>query len=144
MPPANKQDPQAAFRFRVEIEGIPVAGFSEASGLGVEITPIDYREGNEDIVMRKIPGLRKYANITLKRGLTDSLDLWNWIRSVGLGEPDRRNGAIILLNQKGEPVLRFRFRNGWPCKWEASPLSAKNNEVAIETLEICHEGLEVE
>ena len=143
MPLPIRHDPHGAFCFRVEIEGIAVANFAEAAGLGVEITPIDYREGNEDIVVRKIPGLRKFANITLKRGVSN-LDLWNWIRSVGSGTPDRRNGAIILLNAAREPVLSFRFRNGWPCKWEVSPLNAKGNEIANETLEICHEGLEVE
>ena len=143
MPTATRHDPHGVFCFRVEIDGIAVAGFSEASGLEAEIIPIDYREGNEDIVVRKIPGLKKFVNITLKRGLSN-LDLWNWIRNVGSGNPDRRNGSIILLNAEREPLLSFRFHNGWPCKWEVSPLNALGNEIAIETLEICHEGLEVE
>lgn len=139
----SRNDPYAGFCFEVEIDGLGQAGFSEVSGLSVEIEPIEYREGNEDITARKIPGLKKFVNIVLKRGVSN-LDLWNWLRNVASGTLDRRNGVITLLNPARQPVLRFRFRNGWPCKWEVSPFNAKANEIAIETLEICHEGLEVE
>lgn len=145
MPPVQRHDPHGAFRFRVEIDGIAVASFSEVSGLGVEIEAIDYRDGNDvDSAPRKIPGIRKFTNIVLKRGITNNLDLWNWIKSVGDGNLDRRNGLIVLLNERRDPVLTFRFRNGWPVKWEASEFNAQSSEVVIETLEITHEGLEVE
>ena len=92
----------------------------------------------------KLPGLTKYANIVLKRGLTRDLSLWNWRKAVVNGKPDRRSGTIILLDEAGQPVLRWNFVRGWPAKWEGPALNAKANEVAIETLEIAHEGLELE
>jgi phage tail-like protein len=113
------------------------------SGLDSETDVLEYSTG-VDPVARKIPGLTKFANITLKRGLTNDLSLWEWRLSVVEGNPQRRNGSIVLLDATGAPVLRFGFRNGWPCKLEGPALNARANEVAIETLEIAHEGLELE
>ena len=94
--------------------------------------------------MRKLPGLTKYANIVLKRGLTRDLSLWTWRKSVVNGKTDRRSGSIVLLDESGKQVLRWRFVEGWPAKWEGPALNASANEVAIETLEIAHEGLDLE
>ena len=139
-----RNDPYGQFNFVVNIEGVDRAAFSEASGLDTETDPIEYREGNEDITVRKLPGLRKYPNITLKRGFTIDRDLWDWRKTVMDGRTDRRSGSIVLLNEAREEALRWNFREGWPCKLQGPPLNAKTNEVAIETLEICHEGLELE
>jgi phage tail-like protein len=92
----------------------------------------------------KLPGLTKYPNIVLKRGLTRDLSLWQWRKTVVDGATERRNGTIVLLAEDRTPVLRWRFRNGWPCKWEGPSLNAKSRDIAIETLEIAHEGLELE
>lgn len=143
MPPPSRNDPYKAFNFLVEINGIRSAGFTECSGLSAETTVIEYREGNEQSV-QKITGLNKFSDITLKRGLTSSNDLWQWINNIMNGTMDRRNGAIVLLADDRTEVIRFKFRRGWPCKWEGPHLNAKGSEVAIETLEITHEGLEVE
>jgi phage tail-like protein len=140
----DRNDPYSAFNFVVEIEGTDVAGFSECSGLTMETDPIEYRDGNEDITVRKLPGLKKYGNISLKRGFTDNAALWEWRKTVMDGQTVRRSGSIVLLNEAREEALRWNFREGWPTKLEGASLNAKNNEVAIETLEICHEGLEVE
>ena len=141
---SNRNDPYKRFNFLVEIDGVQVAGFSECSGLSTETDVIEYREGNERGGVRKLPGLTKYANIVLKRGFTRSRELWNWRKVVIDGGVERRSGAIVLLGENHVPVARFQFREGWPAKWEGPSLNAKSSEVAIETLEIAHEGLEVE
>lgn len=139
-----RNDPYAAFNFLVEIENVTVAGFHEVSGLTTETDAIDYRNGDEENIVRKLPGLKKVVNIVMKRGYTDSTELWQWRKQVLDGQTQRQSGSVVLLNENREPVLRWNFREGWPCKWEGPALNAKNNEVAIEALEICHEGLVLE
>ena len=139
-----RTDPYLAFNFLVEIDGVTVAGVSECSGLTSETDPVDYRNGDTDTVVTKLPGLRKFPMIVLKRGFTDNHDLWEWRRTVVEGRTERHTGVITLLNESREPALRFNFREGWPSKWEGPALNGKTNEVAIETLEICHEGLVLE
>jgi phage tail-like protein len=143
MPPKTRTDPFRNFNFRVEIDGIAVASFAEVSGLDSETVVIDYRTGDSRVT-RKLPGLTKYANIVLKRGMTLDLALWQWRKSVVEGRAERRNGSIVLSDEAGKDMLRINFFEGWPCKWEGPALNAKTSEVAIETLEIAHEGLEIE
>ncbi|MFF0097520.1 phage tail protein [Streptomyces canus] len=138
-----RNDPYSAFNFIVEIDGVIVGGFAEAGGLTAETDIIEYRNGDEDITVRKLPGKAKYPNITLKRGFTDSRELWEWRRRVIEGRTERRSGSIQLLDEARQPALRWNFREGWPSKWEGPALNAKNNDVAIENLEIAHEGLEL-
>jgi phage tail-like protein len=138
-----RNDPFAAYNFIVEIDGIAKAGFSEVYGLAVEVEAVDYREGNEpSSAVRKIPGRVKYANITLKRGHTPDLSLWKWMKSVLDGQAVRAGVAITLLNNQRQPAARWHVREAWPCKYEGPSLNAGGNDVAIETLELCHEGLE--
>jgi phage tail-like protein len=140
---AARNDPFAAFNFLVEIDNIAKAAFSEVSGLAVEVAAIDYREGSDSrLNVRKLPGLAKYSNIVLKRGFTTDLSLWKWIKSVLDGNVQRANVAITLLNDQRQAVVRWQVREAWPCKYEGPDLNAKDNAIAIETLEICHEGLE--
>jgi phage tail-like protein len=141
---SSRNDPYSAFNFLVEIDGVTVAGFSECSGLSNETDGIEYREGKEDITVRKLPGLVKYSNITLKRGFTQSKELWQWRKQVLDGKTQRRSGTVTLLDEARKPALRWNFREGWPRKLDGPTLNAKTNEVAIETLEIIHEGLVVE
>jgi len=142
--PIQRNDPYLAQNFAVEIDGVAVAHFAEVSGLEVTVDVIEYRNGSEHNSVRKLPGLTKYTNITLKRGIVGDLSLWQWLTTVRDGNAQRRDGVIVLLDERREPVLRFRFRRGWPCKWEGPSLNAQSNCVAIETLEICHEGLDIE
>src|SRR5579859_4635040 len=105
----KRQDPYKAFNFIVEIDGVQSAGFMECSGLSAEITVIEYREGGSNSAPIKLPGLRKFSNITLKRGLTQSRDLWQWLNSILQGKIDRRNGAIIILADDRSEVARVNF-----------------------------------
>lgn len=139
----SRNDPYSGFNFLVEIDGVTQAGFAECSGLTTETDPIEYRNGDEDITVRKLPGLKKFTNIALKRGYTDSKDLWQWRKKVMDGQTERQGGSVVLLNEARQEALRWNFREGWPCKWEGPGLNAKNNETAIETLEICCEGIEL-
>ena len=148
--PVNRDDPYPGYAFEVQITGVSDDGgavkgsFSEASGFEVEVTPIDYRNGSEDIRVRKLPGLKKFSNITLKRGVTAHLDFWNWIRNAMKGQIQRADGSILLLNENRQEVMRWNFTRGWPCKYTGPGLNAGNNEIAIETLEICHESLDID
>ncbi|MGI9332476.1 MAG: phage tail protein [Gammaproteobacteria bacterium] len=150
MPPTFREDPYGGYNFVVTINGVSddgqavKAGCNEVSGLETEVTPIEYRNGNEDITVRKIPGLKKFTNITLKRGMTGDLAFWNWIRTGMAGEVQRAQGSIVMQDENQQPVLRWNFTRGWPCKFTGPGYNAANNETAFETIEICHEGLSVD
>jgi len=134
---AQRNDPYSQFNFLIEI-------FSECSGLTSDTNVIDYREGNEkQLTTRRLPGLMKYTNIVLKRGYTADTSLWNWRQDVINGQISRTTGSIILLDDARNTALTWNFREGWPCKLEGPALNGKTSEVAIETLEICHEGIEL-
>lgn len=135
-------DPFASFNFKLEIEGITVAGFSEVTGLNQESNVIDYREGQEPITPRKLPGLNKFGNITLKRGISPDLSVYNWRKTVTDGDIERRNASIVLHNEKHEEVVRWNLANAWPSKYVGPDLKANANEVAIESIELTHEGVE--
>ena len=137
---SDRNDPFTSFNFIVNIQGMK-AGFSEIGGLTTETDIVEYREGNEDIRMRKMPGKNKYSNITLKRGYTNSKELWEWRKKVIQGQVQRLSGTITLLDEARKPAIVWQFFEGWPSKWEGPALNAKNNEVAIESMEIAHEGL---
>jgi phage tail-like protein len=140
MSPA-RTDPYPAYNFLVEISGITKGSFCEVSGLDSCIDVIEYRTGDaKENTVRKLVGLRKFSNITLKRGYTSDLSLWNWYDSIAQGNLQRANGSITLLDEQRNAVLVWVFKRGWPCKYESPHLNAKTSEVAIETVEICHEG----
>ena len=142
MPP-QRRDPFAAFRFALEIDGV-IAGFSEISGVNNENDKIEYREGVEGPTVRKLPGLKKFGDITLKRGFTDNGDLWTWRKTVLDGAAERRSGSIVLRDEGGNDVLRWNFQEAWPSKYSAPAFNAKTNEVAIEELVLQVEYLELD
>jgi phage tail-like protein len=145
MATGNRNDPFRAHNFRLEIDGLTLASFTEVSGLDIDGDPVDYREGNDPVNwVRKLPGLRKQTNITLKRGITQNKELWAWYRNIANGEPDRRDGTIILMNEAREDVGRWSFRAAWPNKITGPAFNATGNEVAMESVELCHEGLEID
>jgi phage tail-like protein len=125
----------------VEIDGIVQAGFQEVSGLDVSTDPVDYREGTDSNHLRKLSGLNKYSPITLKRGITDSDELWKWRQTVIDGKVERKTGSIILLDETGAEKIRWDFVNGWPTKWTGPSFNSTSATVAIETLEITIEEL---
>jgi len=145
MPTAKRDDPYRGFKFRVEIEGIQRAGFREVSGLDSAQDAVDYREGDDKtMTIRKLAGLNKFSSITLKRGITDDMQLWNWRKQVMQGKMEgaRKSGAIILMDDEGNDKSRWEFKEGWPSKWTGPSFNATSNDVAIDTLEIVHEGLD--
>jgi len=143
MATGDRVDPYAAFNFSIELDGVPAAGFSEVSGLDSETDIVEYRTGDLENRVTKLPGLKKYPNIVLKRGFTKDRALWEWRKGVMDGRTERKSGSIVLYNEAREVALRWNFTDGWPSKWQGPALNAKNNEVAIETLEIAHERLEL-
>jgi phage tail-like protein len=144
-----RDDPYTGYNFLVDVVGLDSgsaqAGFSEVSGLGAELAVVEYRDGNDKVnSVRKLPGVVKYPNIVLKRGVTGDLTLWQWIQQAIQGNVQRVDGRIVLLDETRNAVVTWKFRRAWPCRYEGPTLAAKGNQVAIETLEICHEGLEIE
>lgn len=138
---ADRKDPYRSYNFRVEIDGITRAGFRECSGLDTTQDPIQYREGTDPLTQRKLPGLNTYSNISLKWGITDDAEFWNWRLKTMQGQVDRKNGSIVLLDDTGTEKLRWNFTNGWPTKWTGPSLNATGSEVGIESMDIAHEGL---
>jgi phage tail-like protein len=144
MPQTGRRvDPYGSFNFLVEIDGITRAAFQECSGFDSTIDVIEHREGG-DRAVRKLPGLTKYANITLKWGLTDNSELYDWHLQWVTGDPSakRVNGSIVLLDRQGIEKVRWNFFNAWPVKWDGPDFNAEGTDVAIETLELAHEGIE--
>lgn len=134
-------DPYVNFNFRVEIQGITRAHFQEVSGLTATVDVIEHREGGRNTTPVKLPGQTKYANITLKWGMTDDADLYTWHQEVVNGNLERRNGSIILLDRAGEEVARWNFVRAWPTKYEGPSMNAEGTDVSIEQIELVHEGL---
>lgn len=145
-----RDNPYGAFNYLVSLgtgdESTVVAGFSDVSGLGSEISYSEYRNGNDKAnTVRKVANTFKNDDITLKRGLIGSLDLFQWIKRVREGEHEPRTVTITLLDEARQPVVSFRLRNAQPKKWVGPTLAAKGGgEVAMEELHLVHEGLEIE
>jgi phage tail-like protein len=145
MPTGTRTDPYRAFNFRVEIDGLTLAAFSEVSGLTADGDPVEYREGTDiPNTVRKLVGLRKYSNITLKRGYTQNQELWNWYRNIANGQNDRRSVSIILMDERKTDVMRWEVENAWINKIDGVNGKATGNEVAIESCDLVHEGLTLE
>ena len=136
---ATRQDPYRSFNFLVEIDGITQAGFQECSGLDSQTASIDFRLGDDPMHVRKLTGLNSFSAISLKRGVTDSDELWRWRQTVVDGKAERRNGSIVLVDEKGAEKVRWNFTNAWPSKWTGPSFNSTGNSVAVETLEIMHE-----
>lgn len=136
--------PLSKYHFRVDWGGQQVS-FSEVSGLSMEVEVVEYREGASPSQQPiKIPGLKKFSNLVLKRGVQKGdHEFFEWIRTIGVGTVQRRDVAISLLNEAHEPVVTWRVRNAWPCKYEVAGLHAASSEVLIETLELAHDGFDV-
>lgn len=141
MATAQRKDPFRNFRFRVEIDGIQQAGFTDVSGFDSSVDVIEYREGNEATHTRKLPGLTKYGNISLKWGITDSMELYNWHKEAASGNIQRKNISIVVIDEAGNDKARWDFVQVWPSKYNAPDFSAKGNDIAIESLELVHEGM---
>jgi len=142
---AKRRDPFGNYNFMVELDGLTRAGFKEASGLESSVDSHDYREGTDPgNIARKLPGQRKASSISLKRGLTDDRALWDWHNQAASGNLVRHTISIVLRDETGAEKIRWNIKNAWPTKWTGPTLDAGSSESAIESLELVHEGIEVQ
>jgi phage tail-like protein len=140
----RQQDPFRNFRFKVEFDGVEQAAFSEVTTGETTTDVVDYREGNEPAHVRKLDGLTKYGNITLKRGVTDSQVIADWHRNIVAGQiqSNRKTITITVRDEAGADKARWVVTDAWPMKYQPSGLNGKGNEVFVELLELCNEGIE--
>lgn len=143
MATAARNDPYRNFRFKVEIDGIKIASFAEATIPDTTTDSVDYREGMDLPHQRKLSGLTKYGNITLKKGLTDSMDLYNWRKQVedSGAIKARKSISLTLIDEEGNDKSRWDIIEAWPTKYTPSGFDAKGNAVVIESFELVHEGI---
>lgn len=140
----SKQDPLISSWFGVDFGSGIVGAFRECTGIGSENEIVEYKASGPrgEYVIKKVPGRMKWNNITLKRGITDTMDMWEWRKLVEEGKIDdaRKNGSIKMFSQDGTEMARWNFVHAWPSKLTGPSTNANANEVAIEELEITHEG----
>ena len=141
-----EKDPLVSAWFAIEFQGQITGAFRECTGIGSENEVVEYKASGEkgEYVIKKVPGRMKWNNITLKRGITDSMDMWKWRKLVEEGKVTeaRKNGSIKMFNQQGQEIARWDFVNAWPSKLTGPSANAASNEVGIEELEITNEGYE--
>lgn len=138
-------EPEVVFHFSVEFGDGGQAQFSEVSGIEAETEVIEYRSGrNPEYSTVKIPGMTKFGNVTLKRGISVNNDLFEWYQKTVSRQVERRDIIIKLLDPNHEAAVIYKIRNAWPCKYVGPLLSAQSSEIAIEELVLAHEGLSVE
>ncbi|HMQ68026.1 MAG TPA: phage tail protein [Ignavibacteria bacterium] len=137
--------PLPKFHFQVDWSGNKI-GFTEVTGLDITTEVIEYRDGaSPEYSKIKMPGQRKFSNITLKRGsFQGDNQFYEWFNTVSLNTIERRDITITLLNESHEPVIVWKVKNAWPTKITPTDLKADGNEVAIESLELAHEGLTIQ
>ena len=146
MATAERSDPYRAFNFQLEIDGVPLGAFSEASGLTADGDAVDYREGT-DLQSQRAQAGRACASTRTSRSSAATRrtsSLWHWYQNIANGQPDRRNVTIVLMNEARQPVLRWHAENAWINKIEGPSFKASGNEVAMESVELVHEGLTIE
>jgi phage tail-like protein len=134
-------DPYGAYRFRVEIQSLQVGGFTEISGLEREVQLEDYREGGINDYTHKLATVTKYPNLTLKRGLADAAELWQWHQDVVNGKIERRQISVLLMDTLGQDRWRWVFEKAYPVKWSGGAFNASNNAVFVESVEFAHIGV---
>ena len=137
-----RKDPFRNFRFLLEIDGISQGGFAECSGFGSNVEVIEYREGCEAATVRMLPGKVSYPDITLKWGVTDSRELYDWHLAAVNGQIQRKNGSIVLQNDAGQEQIRWNFFSAWPSKYDGPDFNAKGNDVSVDTLTVSCERVE--
>ncbi|MDP9280978.1 MAG: phage tail protein [Chloroflexota bacterium] len=139
--PARNEDVRlSTLQVAITFDGMPTAYFHSVSGLSMEIEVVEFREGGSNDV-HKLPGRVKYPNLVLKQGFTGASELQKWAFRIAAGQPEHKNATIVISDQKSVVVARYTLANAWPAKWEAPDFDASSNEIAIETIEIAHEGL---
>jgi phage tail-like protein len=141
--PGEFADPYRRYNFKLVIQGVTEGHFTECSGLEVNVGVIKYREAGNNQIVHVMPGQVSYGDVTLRYGLTQSRELWDWVMTSAQGRPDRRNVSILMLDSEGtREVLRWDLINCWPSVWRGAPLDAISQEVAIESLTLVFESIE--
>ncbi len=141
-PPGGTR-PFGKFKFLVEIDGLTIAHFQSINGLSHEVEVLTYQEGGVNDRLHKLPAQGSYPNLTLKTGYinTTVMEGWHVGYAKSPGTTGRKNGSIVLLNDDGSELCRWNFTRAWPVKWEGPELDSGGAQIAVETLEIAHEGL---
>ncbi len=134
-------DPFMSYRFRVEIGGIVVGGFTSVEGLQSKNEVKTVRQGGVNDVEYKLPGQLTYTDLVLKAGITSVDPMWLWYQSCSGGKVSRRNGSIYLLNAQGNTAITWNFYNAWPIEWQGPSLAADQNLVATQSFTLAHEGI---
>jgi phage tail-like protein len=134
-------DPYDAFRFRVEIQGLRVGGFTEIAGLEREVQLEDFREGGINDYTHKLATVTKYPNLTMRRGLADAVELWQWHQDVVNGKIERRQISVLLVDVTGQDRWRWVFEKAFPVKWSGGAFNAATNAVFVESVEFAHIGV---
>ena len=138
-------DPYRAYNFKLMIEGVTEGHFTECSGLGITIDAVKYREAGNRQIVRRIPSQVDYEPVTLRYGLTQGRELWDWFLTGVQGAVERKNVSIVMLDSSGtEEVLRWDFVNAWLAQWKGPELNAMSHEVAIESLTLVFESMQRE
>ena len=141
-PARNDEIRLSSLRVAITFDGMAPAYFHSVSGLSLEIEVIEFREGGQNDVTHKLPGRVKYPNIVLKQGFTGTpSDLLKWALRIAAGTREAKNGSIAVYDAKGQPLAKYEIINAWPVKWKSADFDASSNDIAIETIEIAHEGL---
>jgi phage tail-like protein len=134
-------DPYSGFQFRVEILGIQVGGFTQVSGLDREVQLEDFREGGLNDYTHKLVTVTKYQNLSLKRGICDATELWQWHQDVINGKIERRQVNVVLTDSLGKEKWRWIFEKAYPVKWSGTELNATSSAVFVESVEFAHNGI---
>ena len=138
----QKGTPAPRYTFSVQIEGLAAAVYAEVSGISIDTEVTEVREGGANDV-RKVPGRTKFSNITLRRAFTGNRDLYDWAVANVSGKMPRRGVTVTIIDAKGATVAKWSFARAWPVKWQPPALNAASNDVAMETIELAHDGLSV-
>lgn len=141
MPIADRIDPYQSFRFLIEIQGLIVAGFSEVSGLQAETEVEDVKEGGVNDHIHRLAKISRYPNLVLKRGIADNDALWKWHQDVIEGKVERRDVYVVLLSSDGDEKWRWHFSGAYPVKWNGPEMKADANAIAMESVELAHNGI---
>ena len=140
------KDPLVSFTYALDLGGKVKGYFTECSGLGSEHDVVEHKVVDEKgrQMIKMVPGRIKWDKITLKRGITDAKDIWDWRKKVedGQVEDARIDGSIIMMDQELKPVARWNFEGGWPSKVSGPQLKSASNEIGVEELTIVHHRLE--
>ena len=141
MATARPSDPYRGLRFRIEVEGVVVGGFSEVSGLEIEVDTEEYAEGGTNDFVHVLPKGTKYGRVVLQRGITQSDTLWKWQSDVRNGKIERHTVHIVLLDEEGEDAWDWRCLDAYPTKWAGPDFNATDSKIAVERLELAHKGI---